>query len=182
MGYWKCKECGSKIVAYYGGTVDLGKNGYMIESTERDKSIDLYVCENGCYTTHTLEHIADWIEEDKKMKQQLMVTLFEKREDTNHILGCKSYEIENNKITYELVKSFIRKKEITSERIYGKLTTVMKYELINGFTGIESTAAVDEKNYSEEIGAEILLKRVEDKIWFGLGFTLGMALDKKKEE
>lgn len=79
MGYWRCKECGSKIVAYYGGTVDLGKNGYMIESTERDKSIDLYVCENGCDTTHTLEHIADWIEEDKKMKQQLMVTLFEKK-------------------------------------------------------------------------------------------------------
>ena len=180
MGYWRCKECGSKIVAYYGGTVDLDKNGYMIESTERDKSIDLYVCENGCDTKHTLEHIADWIEEDKKMKQQLMITLFEKREDTNHVLGCKSYEIENNKITNELVKSFIRKIEITSERIFGKLTTVMKYELINGFTGIESTAAVDEHNYSEEIGAKILIDKVRNQIWYGLGFALGMAQVKEE--
>lgn len=114
------------------------------------------------------------------MKQQLMVTLFEKNGDINNVLGCRSYEIENNKIPNELVKSFIRKTEITSERIYGKLTTVMKYELINGFTGIESTSCVDEKNYSEEIGRKILLKRIEEKIWFGLGFTLGMALNGKK--
>lgn len=180
MGYWRCKVCGSKIVAYYGGTVDLDKHGYMIASTERDKSIDLYVCENDCDSAHTLKDIADWIEEDKKMKQQLMVTLFEKNGDINNVLGCRSYEIENNKIPNELVKSFIRKTEITSERIYGKLTTVMKYELINGFTGIESTSCVDEKNYSEEIGTKILLKRIEEKIWFGLGFTLGMALNGKK--
>jgi hypothetical protein len=64
MGYWKCKECGGRVHAYYGGTVDLGKNGYMIESTERDKSIDLYVCENNCDTGHNLDDIADWVEED----------------------------------------------------------------------------------------------------------------------
>jgi len=118
--------------------------------------------------------------EGEKMKQQLMVTLFEKRGDTNHVLGCKSYEIENNKITNELVKSFIRKIEITSERIFGKLTTVMKYELINGFTGIESTAAVDEHNYSEKIGAKILIDKVRNQIWYGLGFALGMVQVKEE--
>lgn len=87
----------------------------------------------------------------------------------------QAYEIKNNSITPELVKSFVKNVEVTTERIYGKLNTVLKYELVNGFTGVEATSCVDEKNYSEEIGKEILLNRLYDKVWFGLGFTLGMA-------
>ena len=87
----------------------------------------------------------------------------------------QAYEIKNNSITSELVKSFIKSADVTTERIFGKLNTVLKYELINGFTGVEATSCVDEKNYSEEIGKEILLNRLYDKIWFGLGFALGMA-------
>ncbi|MGL5190985.1 MAG: Gp49 family protein [Cetobacterium sp.] len=94
------------------------------------------------------------------------------------VLGCKEYPIENNKIPKELVQSFIIKKDITTERVFGKLTTVLKYELQNGFTGIESTTCVDEENYSEEIGTSILIERLEEKIWFGLGFALGMAKNK----
>ena len=89
-----------------------------------------------------------------------------------------AYEIEKNSITPELVKSFVKNTEVTTERIFDKLNTVLKYELVNGFTGVEATSCVDEKNYSEEIGKEILLNRLYDKIWFGLGFALGMA-DKK---
>lgn len=87
----------------------------------------------------------------------------------------QAYEIENNSITQKLVNSFVKNTEVTTERIFGKLNTVLKYELVNGFTGIEATSCVDEKNYSEEIGKEILLNRLYDKIWFGLGFALGMA-------
>ena len=87
----------------------------------------------------------------------------------------QAYEIENNSITQKLVKSFVKNTEVTTERIFGKLNTVLKYELVNGFTGIEATSCVDEKNYSEEIGKEILLNRLYDKVWFGLGFALGMA-------
>ena len=86
-----------------------------------------------------------------------------------------SYEIENNSITQKLVNSFVKNTEVTTERIFGKLNTFLKYELVNGFTGIEATSCVDEKNYSQEIGEEILLNRLYDKIWFGLGFALGMA-------
>lgn len=86
-----------------------------------------------------------------------------------------AYEIENNSITQKLVNSFVKNTEVTTERIFGKLNTVLKYELVNGFTGIEATSCVDEKNYSQEIGKEILLNKLYDKIWFGLGFALGMA-------
>ena len=90
----------------------------------------------------------------------------------------QAYEIKNNSITPELVKSFVKNTEVTTERIYGKLNTVLKYELVNGFTGVEATSCVDEKNYSEEIGKQILIERLYDKIWFGLGFALGMATKK----
>ena len=91
-----------------------------------------------------------------------------------------AYEIKNNSITSKLVDSFIVNAEVTTERIYGKLNTVLRYELINGFTGIETSSCVDEKNYSIELGEQILLERLYDKIWFGLGFALGMA--NKNEE
>ncbi|MGL4988291.1 MAG: Gp49 family protein [Paraclostridium sp.] len=90
------------------------------------------------------------------------------------------FEIENNKIPKGLVERFVVEKEITTERVFGKLTTILKYKLLNGFTGTESTSCVDETNYSEEIGSKILMKSLEDKIWFGLGFALGMA--QKREE
>ena len=87
----------------------------------------------------------------------------------------QAYEIKNNSITQELVKSFVKNTEVTTERIFGKLNTILKYELVNGFVGIETSSCVDEKNYSAEIGEQILLARLYDKIRFGLGFALGMA-------
>ncbi|MGL6101185.1 MAG: Gp49 family protein [Fusobacteriaceae bacterium] len=85
------------------------------------------------------------------------------------------FEIENNKISKELVGNFIVEKEVVTERVFGKLTTTLKYKLLNGFTGTESTSCVDESNYSEEIGTKILVDKLKDKIWFGLGFALGMS-------
>ena len=37
--------------------------------------------------------------------------------------------------------------------------------LRNGFEIVESTGCVDEKNYSEKIGYEICIGRINDKIW-----------------
>jgi hypothetical protein len=42
----------------------------------------------------------------------------------------------------------------------------------NGFTVRETTTCVDPANYNEEIGKEICLKRIEDKIWLLLGYAL----------
>lgn len=42
----------------------------------------------------------------------------------------------------------------------------------NGFTLRESTTCVDPENYNEEIGKEICLKRLEDKVWLLLGYQL----------
>lgn len=86
-----------------------------------------------------------------------------------------SFEIINNKINEELVDSFIKEYEVTTERVFGKINTILKYKLANGFSGVESTSCVDEVNYSKETGENILLTRLKEKIWFGLGFTLAIA-------
>ncbi|MGL4365254.1 MAG: Gp49 family protein [Cetobacterium sp.] len=115
-------------------------------------------------------------EVNKPIRQVLQVSLIEFKENGSaDVLGCKEYCIHDNKIPNELVKSFIVEEQVTTERVFGKLNTVLKYNLLNGFTGVESTSCVDEKNYSEEIGRDILRKRIEEKIWYGLGFALGMA-------
>lgn len=55
---------------------------------------------------------------------------------------------------------------------FGKPCTYVTVRMKNGFTLRESTTCVDPKNYSEEIGKRVCLKRIEDKIWFLLGYAL----------
>ena len=55
---------------------------------------------------------------------------------------------------------------------FGKPVTYVTVQMLNGFTIRESTTCVDPENYSEEIGKEICLKKIEDKIWFLLGYSL----------
>lgn len=97
----------------------------------------------------------------------------------SNLEGYGLYELENNKISQELVDKFIVKKEITTETVFGKLTTVLKYELANGFVGIETTACVDAIEYSKEMGSEMLLAKLKDIVWFGLEFALGMGQSDK---
>lgn len=56
------------------------------------------------------------------------------------------------------------------------LTTIMVCTLVNGFTITESSSCVDPANYSVEVGAEICMKKIKDKIWFLLGFLLQSGL------
>ncbi|MGL5717183.1 MAG: Gp49 family protein [Cetobacterium sp.] len=110
------------------------------------------------------------------MKRELMVSLIQNKEGRVDVLGCRSYEIsDKNTITKELVDSFVERVDFETIELYGKPTTQMTYKLLNGFIGSDSTTSVDPSNYSFDIGKEILMKRLEDKIWFGLGFALGMA-------
>lgn len=58
----------------------------------------------------------------------------------------------------------------------GNRTTVIRCVLRNGFVIVESSSCVDPKNYSEDMGKEICMKKIEDKIWELLGFLLQTAV------
>ncbi|MGL4569043.1 MAG: Gp49 family protein [Fusobacteriaceae bacterium] len=85
----------------------------------------------------------------------------------------KAYiKIGDNKINNETFNNFIAEEIVGTQEIFGKPTTFMHVKLVNGMVISDMTTCVDPKNYSEEIGVEILRKRIADKIWFGLGFCL----------
>lgn len=81
---------------------------------------------------------------------------------------------DNNTITQELVDSFIKNVETTT---MGNKTTVVRAELINGFTIVDSSSCVDPANYNEDMGREICLERIKNKIWELLGFLLQTAVN-----
>lgn len=63
---------------------------------------------------------------------------------------------------------------VTTSKIDDK-TTLVKAELTTGFVQYETSSCVDPKNYDENIGRDISIKVMENKLWFALGFILQWA-------
>lgn len=69
----------------------------------------------------------------------------------------------------KMVDDFIKEVHVST---LGEKTTLVRCTLVNGFEVVEASACVDKANYNEEIGAEICLSKIKDKIWMLLGFLL----------
>lgn len=88
-------------------------------------------------------------------------------------------EVDDNKdlpsgvsIGAKMVDDFI---VFTETKTMGNRTTVVRCVLRNGFEIVESSSCVDPKNYSEDMGHDICMKKIKDKIWELLGFLLQTA-------
>ena len=81
-------------------------------------------------------------------------------------------------IGQEMVDDFIAHTEVQT---LGDKTTVVRAVLRNGFELVESSPCVSKENYSEELGAQICMKKLKDKVWFLLGFLLQTAVHGVKE-
>nr|DAS84779.1 MAG TPA: hypothetical protein [Crassvirales sp.] len=84
-----------------------------------------------------------------------------------------------NTVTQEEVNRNMQDVLVRTVEEFGKPTTYVTVRMENGFTLRESTTCVDPSNYDENIGKEVCLKRIEDKIWFLLGYTLQSKLASK---
>lgn len=80
--------------------------------------------------------------------------------------------MEKNTVTIEEVRENMQDVIVRTLDDFGKPTTYVTVKMKNGFTIRESTTCVDPENYNEEIGKNVCLKRIEDKIWFLLGYAL----------
>lgn len=76
-------------------------------------------------------------------------------------------------ISQQMVDDFIAETWTTT---MGDKTTVVRAMLRNGFEIVESSACVSAENYDENIGREICLRKIKDKVWFLLGFLLQTAV------
>ncbi len=84
-----------------------------------------------------------------------------------------------NTVTQEEVNRNMQDVLVRTVEEFGKPTTYVTVRMENGFTLRESTTCVDPSNYDENIGKEVCLKRIEDKVWFLLGYTLQSKLASK---
>lgn len=71
-----------------------------------------------------------------------------------------------------MVDDFIEEIHVST---LGEKTTLVRCVLVNGFEIIEASACVDPKNYNQDMGKEICMKKIKDKIWSYLGFLLQTA-------
>lgn len=76
-----------------------------------------------------------------------------------------------NTVKKEHVKYLLNESEVMVATVFDKVT-VVSVKLPNGFVITESSGAVSKENYDEEIGKEISLKKIEDKIWELEGYLL----------
>jgi hypothetical protein len=79
---------------------------------------------------------------------------------------------DKNTITEEMVDSFIASYQ---DYKLGDKTTVVKATLVNGFEIVESSSCVDPANFSQEIGIQICIDRIKERVWHLLGFLLQTA-------
>ena len=88
-----------------------------------------------------------------------------------------------NTVTKDEVMANMKDVVCRTEEVLGKLVTHVSVRMKNGFTLHETTTCVDPENYDEKIGRRICLQRIEEKIWFLLGYALQdrLASESKSE-
>ena len=77
-----------------------------------------------------------------------------------------------NTVTIDDVKANMQDIIVRTLVDFEKPTTYVTVRMLNGFTLRESATCIDPTNYDEEIGKQVCLKRLEDKVWLLLGYQL----------
>jgi hypothetical protein len=81
-----------------------------------------------------------------------------------------------NSITQEDINAIVEASEFkVASGLFGK-TTVVTAKLPNGFTITEASSCVDPDNYNLEIGRNLAMKKIVDKIWELEGYRLQCEL------
>lgn len=80
-----------------------------------------------------------------------------------------------NTITQEHVDEIIKKTKIVYET-FGKKTLVGVCTFPNGWVEVFDASCIDPENFDFEVGKQIILKRLNDKIWELEGYRLQCKL------
>ena len=78
-------------------------------------------------------------------------------------------------VTQEDIDRLIAGADISIQTVYDKCTLVT-VKLKNGFVLSASSACVDPKNYSQELGASICMEHIKDELWKLEGYALQKKL------
>lgn len=78
-------------------------------------------------------------------------------------------------ITPDQIAHLLEHAEIVTQTIFEKVTLVA-VRLPNGFVLTESSGAVSKENYSESVGREICLRKIDSELWKLEGYALQKQL------
>jgi len=85
---------------------------------------------------------------------------------------------EKNTITQADVDNFIGSATANTLKVFGvEKSTILTVVLKNGFVMHETSSCVDPNNYNEQVGADVCMEKIKDRIWFLLGFLLQSGVD-----
>ena len=76
-----------------------------------------------------------------------------------------------NTVTNEMIERIMNHSKVIVSTVFDKCT-VVSCKLPNGFVIVESSACVDPENYDEDMGVEICMKKIVDKVWELEGYRL----------
>lgn len=78
-------------------------------------------------------------------------------------------------VTEDIIESIMKNSKFVVDTVFDKCT-VVTCKLPNGFIIVESSACVSPENYDEEVGVNICLDKIENKIWELEGYRLQSQL------
>lgn len=79
-----------------------------------------------------------------------------------------------NTVTPERIDSLIANATIEVHTVFDKCT-VVALKTSDGFVIVESSACVDAANYNEELGRQICLEKIKNKLWELEGYNLQLS-------
>lgn len=79
--------------------------------------------------------------------------------------------MKNNTVTAEQIETIFNNSTMIIEKHFDKCTVVI-LRLPNGFVLVESSSCVDPENYDEQIGVDICVERLKDRVWELEGYKL----------
>jgi hypothetical protein len=80
-----------------------------------------------------------------------------------------------NTITQEDIDTLLQEAEVGVATVFDKVT-VVSVKLKNGFVVTESSGCVDPENYNPELGFDICMEHIANKLWELEGYALQKKL------
>lgn len=100
---------------------------------------------------------------------------FEKYEESKEELK-EEPKVKTNTVTEEYIDKLLDEAQVAVvDRVFGKCI-IVSVQLKNGFVITESSACVSPENYDKEIGFDICMNRIKDKLWELEGYRLQCEL------
>lgn len=87
----------------------------------------------------------------------------------------------NITVSYDRINHLMETAEIEVMTAFDKCTVVVA-KLENGFIMVESSDCVDPANYDPELGENICLARIKERLWELEGYALQKAVHKLTQE